>query len=202
MHTFVLYLGPHIAFFTLKAVKCGRVDLKSAPYDTIQWNRGPSWLARNCSDLGPPLFHSATDSLVSVPLSSILPQIQMEAILWGIGTALGELPPYFLSRAGIILFHYVILHLYREIYIYIYIKCILKMGFLIFSASMSGERLDVVEELDTPPHPNERWVSRLIHRINHQLLSRAQHLNFFTVLLLASVITLFDKLFQFVFRVL
>ncbi|KAG5536829.1 hypothetical protein RHGRI_024308 [Rhododendron griersonianum] len=30
----------------------------------------------------------------------ILPQIQMETILWGIGTALGELPPYFISRAA------------------------------------------------------------------------------------------------------
>lgn len=37
---------------------------------------------------------------VQVPLSSILPQVQVEAILWGLGTALGELPPYFISRAG------------------------------------------------------------------------------------------------------
>ncbi|CAL9083303.1 unnamed protein product [Musa acuminata var. zebrina] len=36
LHTFVLYLGPHIAFFTIKAMNCGRVDLKTALYDTIQ----------------------------------------------------------------------------------------------------------------------------------------------------------------------
>lgn len=94
LHTFVLYLGPHIALFTLKAVQCGRVDLKSAPYDTIQLKRGPSWLDKDCSEFGPPLFQS------QVPLSSILPQVQLEAILWGIGTAIGELPPYFISRAG------------------------------------------------------------------------------------------------------
>jgi hypothetical protein len=79
-------------------MQCGRVDLKSAPYDTPQLNRGPSWLDKNCSDFGPPLFQPL-DGL-RVPLSSILPQVQIEAVLWGIGTAIGELPPYFISRAG------------------------------------------------------------------------------------------------------
>lgn len=98
LHTFVLYLGPHIALFTMKAVQCGRVDIKSAPYDTIQLKSGPSWMDRNCSDYGPPLFPSQQGS--RLPLSSILPQVQLETILWGIGTALGELPPFFISRAG------------------------------------------------------------------------------------------------------
>ncbi|KAH0942376.1 hypothetical protein HID58_002013 [Brassica napus] len=98
LHTFVLYLGPHIALFTLKATQCGRIDLKSAPYDTIQFKRVPSWLEKSCSEFGPPLMVSAAGS--RVPLTSILPQIQLEAILWGIGTALGELPPYFISRAA------------------------------------------------------------------------------------------------------
>jgi hypothetical protein len=40
-----------------------------------------------------------------IPLTSILAQIQLEDVLWGIGTALGELPPYFISRAGNILIH-------------------------------------------------------------------------------------------------
>jgi len=79
-------------------VQCGRLDLKSAPYDTIQLKRGPSWLDKDCSEFGPPLFQSIYGS--QVPLSSILPQVQLEAILWGVGTAIGELPPYFISRAG------------------------------------------------------------------------------------------------------
>lgn len=99
LHTFVLYLGPHIAFFTIKAMQCGRVDIKSAPYDTIQMKHGPSWLGKNCSEFGPSLFSSTHG--IHVPLSSILPQVQIEAVLWGLGTALGELPPYFVSRAGI-----------------------------------------------------------------------------------------------------
>lgn len=100
LHTFLLYLGPHIAFFTIKAMQCGRVDLKSAPYDTIQLDRGPSWLDKDCSQFGPPLFQSEYG--LHIPLSSILTQIQLEAVLWGMGTAIGELPPYFISRAGII----------------------------------------------------------------------------------------------------
>jgi hypothetical protein len=42
--------------------------------------------------------------MVKVPLSKLLPQVQLEAVLWGFGTALGELPPYFISRAGTNLF--------------------------------------------------------------------------------------------------
>ncbi|ONK55910.1 uncharacterized protein A4U43_C10F2210 [Asparagus officinalis] len=101
LHTFVLYLGPHIALFTIKAVQCGRIDLKTAPYDTIQLKRAPSWLEKDCAAFGPPVFTSAPGSIVNIPLSKLLPQVQLEAILWGIGTALGELPPYFISRAGI-----------------------------------------------------------------------------------------------------
>ncbi|KAK1307026.1 hypothetical protein QJS10_CPA10g00228 [Acorus calamus] len=100
LHTFVIYLGPHIALFTIKATQCGRVDLKSAPYDTIQMKSAPSWLGKDCSRFGPPVFQSIPGSLVRVPLMSILWNVQLEAILWGLGTALGELPPYFISRAA------------------------------------------------------------------------------------------------------
>jgi hypothetical protein len=99
LHTFVLYLGPHIALFTIKAVQCGRIDLKTAPYDTIQLKQGPSWLDKKCSDFGPPVYQASAHS-VRIPVFELLPQVQLEAVLWGIGTALGELPPYFISRAG------------------------------------------------------------------------------------------------------
>ncbi|KAL5098601.1 hypothetical protein RYX36_002928 [Vicia faba] len=144
LHTFVLYLGPHIALFTIKAMQCGRVDLKSAPYDTIQLKRGPSWLDKDCSQFGPPLFQSEYGS--RVPLSSILPQVQMEAVLWGLGTAIGELPPYFISRA----------------------------------ARLSGSKVDGMEELDS----DEKGV---LNQIKCWFFSHTQHLNFFTILVLASV---------------
>jgi len=94
LHTFIMYLAPHVALFTIKAVQCGRVDLKSAPYDTILLERRPSWLEKDCLQFGPPIYHE------TIPFSKILQEVYLEAILWGIGTALGELPPYFLSRTA------------------------------------------------------------------------------------------------------
>ncbi|KAF8664533.1 hypothetical protein HU200_054714 [Digitaria exilis] len=94
LHTFVMYLGPHVALFTTKAVQCGRVDLKSAPYDTILLKRMPSWLDKDCLEFGPPIYKE------TIPFSKVLQEVYLEAVLWGIGTALGELPPYFLSRAA------------------------------------------------------------------------------------------------------
>nr|GMD81793.1 vacuole membrane protein KMS1-like [Ipomoea batatas] len=149
LHTFVLYLGPHIALFTIKAVKCGRVDIKSAPYDTIQLKRKPSWLGKDCSQFGPPLFSSSNGT--QVPFSSILPYVQLEAILWGLGTALGELPPYFISRA----------------------------------ASISGSSID--DQLDTSSTENDGHLETNLNQIKRWFLSHAQYLNFFTILILASV---------------
>ncbi|XP_074307178.1 vacuole membrane protein KMS1-like isoform X2 [Silene latifolia] len=151
LHTFVLYLGPHIALFTIKAMQCGRVDLKSAPYDTIRLKQGPSWLDKDCSEFGPPLFMSSSGS--RVPLSSILAQVQMEAVLWGIGTALGELPPYFISRA----------------------------------ASLSGSKLDPMEDLDASSAEDNGIVGRRLKQMKSWLLSHSQYLNFWTILLLASI---------------
>ncbi|CAN8306199.1 unnamed protein product [Cochlearia groenlandica] len=144
LHTFVLYLGPHIALFTIKAMTCGRIDLKSAIYDTIQLKRNPLWLDKPCNEFGPPIFSSG------VPLSSILPQVQIEAILWGLGTALGELPPYFISRA----------------------------------ASLSGGKM---EELETSSDDDNGFIAKRVNRIKGWLLSHSQYLNFFTILILASV---------------
>ncbi|KAL8257539.1 hypothetical protein R6Q59_029580 [Mikania micrantha] len=150
LHTFVLYLGPHIAFFTMKVMQCGRVDIKSAPYDTISLNRNPTWLNKNCSEFGPPMLSSSNSSEVS--LSSIISQVQMESILWGFGTAIGELPPYFISRA----------------------------------ASISGGKADELEEL-TSSIGDHNGVSSKMDQLKRWFLSHAQYLNFFTILLLASV---------------
>lgn len=152
LHTFVLYLGPHIALFTIKAMQCGRIDIKSAPYDTIQLKRVPSWLDKDCSEFGPPMFTSSDGS--RVPLSSILPQVQVEAILWGIGTALGELPPYFLSRAAL----------------------------------LSGSKVDAMEELNVgSSEDNGSIIASHLIQIKRWLISHSQHLNFLTILVLASV---------------
>ncbi|KAI8027471.1 Vacuole membrane protein KMS1 [Camellia lanceoleosa] len=150
LHTFVLYLGPHIALFTIKSVHCGRVDIKLAPYDTIQLKSGPSWLDRDCSEFGPRLYASPGSR---VQLSHILPRVQLEAILWGIGTALGELPPYFISRA----------------------------------AYKSRGKSAVVEDKDSSEKEDSGIIANHLKQIKQWILSHSQHLNFFTILVLASV---------------
>lgn len=146
LHTFVLYLGPHIALFTMKAVQCGRIDLKSAPYDTILLKRRPSWLEKDCLEFGPAIYPK------TIPFSKILHEVHLEAVLWGIGTALGELPPYFISRA----------------------------------ASMSGQKVEELAELDASIS-KEGFISSTLYRAKRWLMSHSQHLNFPTILLLASV---------------
>lgn len=183
----MLYLGPHIALFTLKATLCGRVDLKSAPYDTIQLKRVPSWLDKSCSEFGPPLMISAAGS--RVPLTSILPQVQLEAILWGIGTALGELPPYFISRAGsyIASLYIFLFDLRIRPCVWIGFSCLLRFGLFLFPASISGSTVDGMEELDGSSSEDSGFMATYLNRIKRWLLTHSQHLNFFTVLVLASV---------------
>eukprot|EP00850_Spirogloea_muscicola_P018582 SM000172S03055 [mRNA] locus=s172:143740:146325:+ [translate_table: standard] len=100
LHTFVLYLGPHIARFTLMSTHCGRLDIKAAPYDTPQWGMDSSWARTGCSAFGPPLYPRLPSKHESykVPLLDIVRSVQLEAFVWGVGTAIGELPPYFVSR--------------------------------------------------------------------------------------------------------
>ncbi|XP_008672345.1 vacuole membrane protein KMS1 isoform X1 [Zea mays] len=141
LHTFVLYLGPHIALFTIKAVQCGRIDLKIAPYDTIQLKVGPSWLDKKCSEFGPPVYPASAHS-VRIPVFDLLPQIQLEAVLWGIGTAL---------------------------------------------ARLSGSESKAVQELDAATSKEDGPVASSLNRTKRWLLSHSQHLNFFSILILASV---------------
>jgi hypothetical protein len=83
LHTFLLYLGPHIASVTLAAYECGTTDFPSPPYpDSIV-----------CPENGT----GAEKALMTI--WQILSKVRVEAFCWGVGTALGELPPYFMARA-------------------------------------------------------------------------------------------------------
>ncbi|KAF9091172.1 Vacuolar membrane protease [Mortierella sp. AM989] len=81
LHTFILFLGPHIAEVTLTAYKCGNTD-----FDV----RGDS------------RFVCKSPETVMVPLRiyTIFQAVQWESFFWGFGTAIGELPPYFVARAA------------------------------------------------------------------------------------------------------
>lgn len=85
LHTFLLYLGPHIAAVTLAAYECGSTDFPSPPYpDSI---------------LCPDSVDDETKAKAVITMWDILAKVRIEAFCWGAGTALGELPPYFVARA-------------------------------------------------------------------------------------------------------
>jgi hypothetical protein len=85
LHTFVLYLGPHIAKATLAASECQYF---------------PEMLPSKWNFKDFQACNTPADGDNSVSFWIILMNIQLEAILWGIGTAIGELPPYFMAKAG------------------------------------------------------------------------------------------------------
>lgn len=85
LHTFLLFLGPFIAKVTLAAYECGSTDFPTPPYpDEII-------CPENTTD---------TVSAHSVSLWTIMAKVRFPAFCWGAGTALGELPPYFMARAA------------------------------------------------------------------------------------------------------
>jgi hypothetical protein len=75
--------GPHIAAVTLAAYECQSTDFPQPPYpDSIV-----------CPD-------SPVGAGVGVTIWDILSKVRVEAFCWGAGTAIGELPPYFMARAA------------------------------------------------------------------------------------------------------
>lgn len=82
LHTFILYLGPHIASVTLAAYECGSLKFPEPPY--------PDEIV--CPD------DINEGEVISV--LSIMSKVRLEAFMWGAGTAFGELPPYFMAKAA------------------------------------------------------------------------------------------------------
>ncbi|KAM6465088.1 vacuole membrane protein 1 isoform 4-T5 [Liasis olivaceus] len=82
LHTFLLYLGPHIASVTLAAYECNSVNFPEPPYpDQI-------------------ICPNKEGVEGSISLWTIMSKVRLEACMWGAGTAIGELPPYFMARAA------------------------------------------------------------------------------------------------------
>ncbi|XP_047517165.1 vacuole membrane protein 1 [Pieris napi] len=82
LHTFLLYLGPHIARVTLAAYECGGLNFPSPPYP---------------NDI---ICPTEIDPQYTVSIWNIMAKVRIESMMWGMGTALGELPPYFMARAA------------------------------------------------------------------------------------------------------
>ncbi|KAI4454613.1 membrane-associated progesterone receptor component-related [Holotrichia oblita] len=82
LHTFLLYLGPHIAQVTLAAYECNGLNFPEPPYpDEI-------------------ICPTSLSGTATVSILSIMSKVRLESMCWGAGTALGELPPYFMARAA------------------------------------------------------------------------------------------------------
>jgi len=84
LHTFLLYLGPHIARVTIAAYECDSVDFLEPNYSL----RGEITCPANV----------VKGAAVTIGILQIVRKVLLEACLWGAGTAVGELPPYFIAR--------------------------------------------------------------------------------------------------------
>uniref|UniRef100_A0A3Q2GJU4 Vacuole membrane protein 1 n=1 Tax=Cyprinodon variegatus TaxID=28743 RepID=A0A3Q2GJU4_CYPVA len=104
LHTFLLYLGPHIASVTLAAYECGSVEFPEPPYpdQIVCPHEGAPTSGTGAEQVG-----VRADGMVepaglqgSISLWTIMSKVRLEACMWGAGTAIGELPPYFMARAA------------------------------------------------------------------------------------------------------
>lgn len=85
LHTFILYLGPHIAQVVIGANKCNKVpEMMPSRWQFEHFAPCPS----------------VPEDQVTIGFWTIYTAVFLEAFLWGAGTAMGELPPYFVARAA------------------------------------------------------------------------------------------------------
>ena len=84
LHTFVLYLGPHIAKVVIVANECNAMP----EYIPSRWK---------FDHFAPCRDHSIQSE---VTFYTLYKEVLLEAFLWGAGTAIGELPPYFVAKAA------------------------------------------------------------------------------------------------------
>uniref|UniRef100_A0A2P2I0M1 Vacuole membrane protein 1-like n=1 Tax=Hirondellea gigas TaxID=1518452 RepID=A0A2P2I0M1_9CRUS len=85
LHTFLLYLGPHIASVTMAAYTCHSLNFPQPPYP---------------DEIVCPEDEGSVSAAVPLTIFAIMSKVRLEAFMWGTGTALGELPPYFMARGA------------------------------------------------------------------------------------------------------
>jgi hypothetical protein len=88
LHTFVLYLGPHIAKVAIVATHCGYLP-----------DMMPSrWNFDHFADCQCKIAFKLESTSSPIGIFGIILAVQIESFLWGLGTAIGELPPYFVAK--------------------------------------------------------------------------------------------------------
>jgi len=85
LHTGLLFLFPHIFKVSLTASVC----------NSTNFNSREMWFLNDDS-----LFVCRDQGLHSVPFWDLFYKVWFPCFLWGTGTALGEIPPYAISRAA------------------------------------------------------------------------------------------------------
>ncbi|CDW54612.1 vacuole membrane protein; transmembrane protein [Trichuris trichiura] len=126
LHTFLLYLGPHIAAVTLAAFECGSLMFPEPPYPDecvlmksvccppkllmnlriicpdAMFDHNPAAMSNKSVSVNgaSTLAGTLVSNMATVSIWNIMSKVRLESIMWGAGTALGELPPYFMARAG------------------------------------------------------------------------------------------------------
>ena len=81
LHTFILYLGPHIAKVAIISSECGFVPKQLPSRWSFQY-------FQDCNKQG------------DIEIMQIFWAVQLESVLWGFGTVIGEFPPYFIARGA------------------------------------------------------------------------------------------------------
>jgi len=88
MHTGLLFLFPHILKVSMAAQECSSTDFES--YSDMWFSETDSTFV--CND--------DIQSTVMPSYYQILAKVFLPCMLWGAGTAIGEIPPYAISRAA------------------------------------------------------------------------------------------------------
>lgn len=90
LHTFILFLGPQIARTTITSFYCDTLLIPIGSEDSIK-------SIKDCQEFK---LQNIFLSSSKVNIFTIFIKIIFIAFAWGAGTAFGELPPYFLAKAG------------------------------------------------------------------------------------------------------
>jgi len=86
MHTGLLFLFPHIMKVCMAATECGSTNFPS---------RSDMWFRSD-----PSVFMCTTTTAGTAPFFDIFKKVFLPCMLWGTGTAIGEIPPYAISYAA------------------------------------------------------------------------------------------------------
>lgn len=117
LHTFVLFLGPHIMRVATTAMRHGSTAFSAQIVGYFRWPTAGTLDAASLTEAISPQYapdawstpahdpalahaHGVAAGAAVVSFLELLLKVAPASCLWGLGTAIGELPPYFIARAA------------------------------------------------------------------------------------------------------